>query len=229
MAWTKATYLTRCREWMDAVGSDRWSDPFLYALLGLKFREEWQGVLDAAPYFRFVQRDVTTDADGQFSYTGLSDPATGDTQENVYKLLVLTDGANTVYRETDFRNVPLALSGTMQDLSFDRQYYLVGDNVQILPQAASASLVASINWYPTPVDQLSGDTVEADFPTGYENLVALAAAADALAKGGAETGATSDLRALAQTYRQSLYADVARRTGNPTMMAFPDRASAWGG
>lgn len=229
MAWTKATYLSRCREWMDAVGSDRWSDPFLYALLGMKFREEWQGALDAAPYFRFVQRNVTTDSAGQFSYSGLSVPSTGDTQQNVYKLLVLTDGANTVYRETEFRDVPLALSGTMQDLSYDRSYYLIGDAVQILPQSASTSLVASINWYPTPVDQLSGDTVEADFPTGYENLVALGAAADALAKGGAETGATSDLRALALTYRQALYADVARRTGNPTIMAFPDRSSAWGG
>lgn len=229
MAWTKATYLTRCREWMDAENSDRWSDEFLYALLGMKFREEWQGILDAAPYYTFAQRSVTTDANGQFTYSGLSDPSSGDSQQNVYKLLVLTDGANTLYRETEFRNVPLALSGTLQDLSFDRTYYLRGDIVQVLPQASGQSLVASINYYPTPVDQLSGDNVDADFPTGYENLVALAAAADALAKGGAETGATGDLRQLALTYRQNLYADVARRTGNPTFLGFPDTAWAWGG
>jgi hypothetical protein len=229
MAWTKATYLLRMREWMDAVGSERWSDAYLYAMLGMKFRDEWQGVLDAAPYYRFAQRTPTTDSAGQFSYADLSDPSTGDAQQNVFKLLVLTDGNATVYRETDFSNVPLATAGTMNYLDFDRRYYLIGDTVQVLPAGGGLSLVASINWYPTPIDQLSGDDVDADFPAGFENLVALAAGADALAIGGAETGATADLRALALTYRQNLYADVARRTGNPLVLAFPDAAWNWGG
>jgi len=227
MTWTKATYLSRTREWMDATGSDRWSDAFLYALLGLKFREEWEGVLDAAPTYRFAQRSVTTDANGQFALSALAS-GSGDTAQTAYKLITVTDGT-VLYRETDYARVPLATSGTYNGLEFDRSYYLIGDTVQVLPTAAGLALTVAVNWVPTPIDQLSGDAVTADFVDGYENLVALLAAADALAKGGTETGATGDLRALAQTYRQGLYASVQRRTTTPMFLGFSDSSIAWGG
>jgi hypothetical protein len=227
MTWTKATYLSRTREWMDATGSDRWSDAFLYALLGLKFREEWEGVLDAAPTYRFAQRSVTTDANGQFALSALAS-GSGDTAQTAYKLITVTDGT-VLYRETDYARVPLATSGTYNGLEFDRSYYLIGDTVQVLPTAAGLGLTVAVNWVPTPIDQLSGDAVTADFVDGYENLVALLAAADALAKGGTETGATGDLRALAQTYRQGLYASVQRRTTTPMFLGFSDSSIAWGG
>lgn len=227
MAWTKATYLSRTREWMDATGSDRWSDAFLYALLGFAFREEWKGLLDAAPYYRFAQRSVTTDANGVFTLASL-DSGSGDSEQNLNKILTVTDGNSVVYRETDFSVVPLGTVGTANSLLYDRRYYLVGDSVQILPATGGQALTVSVNYTPTPIDDLSGDTVEADFPAGYENVVALMAASDALLKGGAEAGATNDLRELAMKYRQSLYADIARRTATPMLLGFSDRASEWG-
>lgn len=228
MAWTKATYLSRTREWMDATNSERWSDAFLYALLGLKFREEWGGILDANPTYRFALRTPTTDASGQFALSAL-EGGSGDAAENRYKILTVTDGANTVWRETDWARVPLATSGTMAALDFDRSYYLRGDLVQLLPVAQGTALQVAVNWYPTPIDSLSATTVEADFPTGYENLLAILAAADALAVGGAETGVTADFLALAQQYREGLLSDVTRRTTTPTFFGFSDHAWDWGG
>lgn len=228
MAWTKATYLQRTKEWMDAVGSDRWSDAFLYSILGMTFRDEWNGMLDTNPYYRFAKRSVTTDSTGLFAFSAL-DSGSGDTAQNAYKIVTLTDGANTVYRETDWRQVPLALSGTEDYLSYDRQYYLIGSDVQILPQTGGQSLQVGVNWTPTAIDDLASDASTVDFPSGHENLIALSAAAMALAKGGAETQSTGDLMSLAQKRREALYADVARKTANPTFLQFPDYASQWGG
>lgn len=228
MAWTKATYLARTRDWMDATASDRWSDTFLYSILGMVFRDEWQGMLDTNPYYRFAKRSVTTDSNGAFLLTDL-DNGSGDAKQYAYKIITLTDGANTVYRETDWRQVPLALSGTEDYLSYDRQYYLIGDTVQILPQTGNLSLQVGVNWTPTPIDDLGSELSEADFPPGHENLIALSAAGMALAKGGAETQSAADLLALAQKRREALYSDIARRTGNPTFMQFPDHSSVWGG
>ena len=134
MAWTKATYLSRTREWMDATGSDRWSDAFLYALLGLKHREEWEGILDANPTYRFAQRSLNTDANGQFLWSDLSS-GSGDAVQTAYKIIAVTDGNTIQWRETDFARVPLGTSGTMAALDFDRSYYLTGDTVQLLPSA----------------------------------------------------------------------------------------------
>lgn len=228
MTWTKATYLSRTREWMDATGSDRWSDAFLYALLGLKHREEWEGILDANPTYRFAQRSLNTDANGQFQLSDLSS-GSGDTVQTAYKLIAVTDGNTIQWRETEFARVPLGTSGTMAALDFDRSYYLIGDSVQLLPSAGGQGLVVSCSLVPVAIDQLSGDSSTVDFVDGYENLIALCAAADALAKGGTETGATADLRALAQTYRQGLYASVARRTTTPTFLGFSDSSYTWGG
>lgn len=228
MAWTKATYLERTRDWMDAQNSARWSDNFLYALLDMVFRDEWQGVLDANPYYRFAKRSVTTDSNGIFTLAATNSGG-GDLEEHTYKIITLTDGANTIYRETDFRQVPLALSGTEDYLSYDRQYYLIGDAVQILPQSGNQSLQVGVNYIPTSIESLATPASVVDFPAGHENLLALSAGAMALAKGGAETQATGDLLALAQQRRQALYADVSRRTGNPTFLQFPDNAMQWGG
>lgn len=228
MAWTKATYLARTRDWMDATASDRWSDAFLYSLLGMAFRDEWQGALSTNPYYRFAKRSVTTDSTGAFLLSATNN-GSGDAQQNTFKLITLTDGANTVYRETDWRQVPLALSGTEDYLSYDRQYYLIGDTVQILPQTGNLSLQVGVNWTPTPIDDLGSDLSLVDFPAGHEHLLALDAAGMALAKGGAETQSAADILALAKQRREAFYGDISRLTGNPTFMQFPDHAAVWGG
>lgn len=228
MAWTKATYLARTRDWMDATASDRWSDAFLYSLLGMAFRDEWQGVLDTNPYYRFAKRSVTTDSNGAFLLSATNSGG-GDTQQNTFKLITLTDGANTVYRETDWRQVPLALSGSEDYLSYDRQYYLIGDTVQILPQTGNLALQVGVNWTPTPIDELASDLSLVDFPAGHEHLLALDAAGMALAKGGAETQSAADILQLAKQRRDAFYGDISRLTTNPTFMQFPDHAAVWGG
>lgn len=228
MAWTKATYLARTRDWMDATDSARWSDNFLYALLGMAFRDEWNGILDTSPYYQFAKREITTDDNGLFALSSLNSGG-GDNQENLYRIITITDGASTVYRETDWRQVPLALSSTQTYLSYDRTYYLIGDNVQILPQTGNQSLEVGVNWIPTPIDELSNDLATAVFPAGHENLLALTAAGMALAKGGAESQSAGDLLALAQKRREALYGDINRRTATPTFMQYPDRAAVWGG
>lgn len=228
MAWTKATYLERTRDWMDATASDRWSDAFIYSLLGMAFRDEWQGVLSTNPYYRFAKRSVTTNGTGTFLLTATNNGG-GDAQENTFKIITLTDGANTVYRETDWRQVPLALSGTEDYLSYDRQYYIIGNTVQILPQTSGLSLQVGVNWTPTPIDELAGDSSIVDFPAGHEHLLALVAAGMALAKGGAESQSAADILQLAKERRDALYGDVSRLTSNPTFMQFPDHSAVWGG
>jgi len=213
---------------MDATASDRWSDAFLYSLLGMAFRDEWQGVLDTNLYYRFAKRSVTTDSNGAFLLTDTNSGG-GDAQQNTFKIITLTDGANTVYRETDWRQVPLALSGTEDYLCYDRQYYIIGDTVQILPQTGSLSLQVGVNWIPTPIDELATDLSEADFPAGHEHLLTLVAAGMALAKGGAETQSAADILQLAKQRREALYGDISRLTSNPTFMQFPDHSSVWGG
>ncbi|NCA15113.1 MAG: hypothetical protein EBS89_13515, partial [Proteobacteria bacterium] len=50
---------------MDAVQSTRWSDSFIKTVLNSVYDAEWSNILNAAPYYRFAQRQVTTDANGQ--------------------------------------------------------------------------------------------------------------------------------------------------------------------
>jgi hypothetical protein len=46
---------------MDAVGSTRWSDNTIKTVLNNVFDNEWSNILNAAPYYTFGLRQVTTD------------------------------------------------------------------------------------------------------------------------------------------------------------------------
>ena len=92
---TLQNYIDQTREYMDAVGSDRWSDDLIKTVLNSVFDAEWSNILNSAPYYKFAQRQVTTDADGQIALSDL-DGGSGDAQQNWYRILSVSDG-NVLY------------------------------------------------------------------------------------------------------------------------------------
>lgn len=222
---TTNTLISETREYMDAVGSDRWSDSLIKTVLNSVFEAEWSNILNAAPYYKFATRTVTTDADGQFALSDL-DLTSGDTSQYLYRIMSVSDG-NYLYQQTRFQDVPLATT-TNYLPSHPRLYYIAGDNVQILPVASDVTMTIGINYKPQSIsDLLSDSSSEVVFPRNSHLILVWEAAAQLLLKGGAETSAAVDLKALAREERESLLDDIRRRTINPTMMAYPDSKSDW--
>lgn len=223
---TKADLIEATREYMDAVDSARWSDSLITRVMNSVLDSEWSNILNAAPFYRFAQRQVTTASDGTVALSSL-DSGGGDSEQNLYRILSVSDG-NVLYDETSFSSVPLATT-TNYLPTYPRLYYVAGDNVQILPVASGVSLYVYVNHKPTSFSDLasSGSTVE--FPDNASNILVWEAASQLLLKGGAETSAAIDLRALAAQERASLLDDLRRRTINPTRMAYPDMKYDWAG
>lgn len=224
-AITTSTLISETREYMDAVGSDRWSDSLIKTVLNSVFEAEWSNILNAAPYYRFATRTVTTDADGQFALSDL-DLVGGDSSQYWYRIMSVSDG-NYLYQQTRFQDVPLATT-TNYLPSHPRLYYIAGDNVQILPVASDVTMTIGVNHKPQSISDLLNDSSsEVVFPRNSHLILVWEAAAQLLLKGGAETSAAVDLKALARQERESLLDDIRRRTINPTMMAYPDNKSDW--
>lgn len=223
---TRAQLVALTREFMDAVGSDRWSDSTIKTVLNSVYDEEWSNILNAAPYYTFQQLTLTTDANGQIPFSSLN-TGTGDTQKNYYRVLSVSDG-NVLYDQTQFQYVPLATT-TNYLPTYPRLYYMVGTNVQILPVSSGTSLYIAVNYKPTALNDLATDASTIDFPTNNETILALGAAYKLLLKGGAETGAASNYRTLANDERETMLDDLRRRTINPTRMAYPDQKYDWSG
>jgi len=223
---TRAQLVEQTREYMDAVGSTRWTDSFIQTILAQVYDEEWSNILNAAPYYTFQQLQLTTDANGQIPYSSLN-TGSGDSQRNFYRVLSVSDG-NVLYDETQFQYVPLATT-TNYLPTYPRLYYLVGTNVQILPVAVGTSLYISVNYKPTALNDLSSDNIPIDFPDNNQGIITASAAAKLLLKGGAEVGAANNFRKLADEERQSMLDDLRRRTINPTRMAYPDQKYDWSG
>lgn len=223
---TRAQLIAITREYMDAVGSPRWSDETIKTVLNGVFDEEWSNILNAAPYYTFQQLSLTTDSNGQIPFSSLSTGG-GDNQQNFYRILSVSDG-NVLYDETQFQYVPLATT-TNYLPTYPRLYYYVGTNVQILPVATGTSLYIAVNYKPTAISDLASDTSVIDFPSANELLLAAHAAYKLLLKGGAEAQAASNYKRLADDERQTMLDDLRRRTINPTRMAYPDQKYDWSG
>jgi hypothetical protein len=223
---TRADLIEQTREYMDAVGSSRWSDSLITTVLGSVFDAEWSNILNAAPYYKFAQRQVTTASDGTVALSSL-DSGGGDTQQNLYRILSVSDG-NVLYEQTNFSDVPLATT-TNYLPTYPRLYYVAGDNIQILPVASNLSLYIYVNYKPTTINDLASDASVFDFPSNANLIIVWEAAAQLLLKGGAETSAANDLKALAAMERESMLDDIRRRTINPTRMAYPDLKYDWAG
>lgn len=222
----RAQLIEQTREYMDAVGSTRWTDSAITTVLAQVYDEEWSNILNAAPYYTFQQLSVTTDANGVVPFSALNTGA-NDNQKNFYRILSVSDG-NVLYDETSFQNVPLATT-TNYLPTYPRLYYLAGTNVQILPVSSGVSLYIAVNYKPTALNDLSDSTVPIDFPANSEGIIVASAAAKLLLKGGAEVGAANNFRALANEERQDMLDDLRRRTINPTRMAYPDQKYDWAG
>lgn len=224
---TKADLIEQTREYMDAVSSNRWSDSLISVVLGSVFDAEWSNILNAAPFYKFAKREVTTASDGTIALSDLTTGSGGDAAQNFYRVLSVSDG-NVLYEETNFADVPLATT-TNYLPSYPRLFYIAGDNIQVLPADTAADLFIYVNWKPTTINDLSSDLSTFDFPDNAHLIIVWEAAAQLLLKGGAETSAAGDLRSLAQLERVSLLDDIRRRTINPTRMAYPDLKYEWAG
>lgn len=223
---TRAQLIALTREYMDAVGSTRWSDETIKTVLNSVYDEEWSNILNAAPFYTFQQLTLTTDSNGQIPFASLSTGG-GDSQKNFYRILSVSDG-NVLYNQTEFSYVPLATT-TNYLPTYPRLYYYVGTNVQILPVGSGTSIYIAVNYKPTALSDLASDSSVIDFPGNSELLLTAVASAKLLLKGGAEVSAANNYRALANEERQSLLDDLRRRTINPTLMAYPDQKYDWSG
>jgi len=223
---TLGQLVTDTREYMDAVGSTRWSDATIKLVLNNVFDGEWSNILNAAPYYRFAIRQTTTDANGQFAFTTLNS-GSGDTEQNFYRIMSVSDG-NALYGQTRFQDVPLATT-TNYLPTYPRLYYIAGQSVQVLPVAASLALYVGVNYKPTAISDLAGDASIIDYPDNSHLVLVWQAAALLLLKGGTEAAAAANLKAMADDDRKSLLDDIRRMTINPTLMAYPDQKYDWSG
>ena len=226
MAVTRAQLVEYTREAMDAVGSDRWSDSLIKSVLNVVYDDEWSNLLNASQYYTYGMRTVTTDSNGVVAFSSLNDGG-GDSQQNFYRILSVSDG-NVLYSQTRFQDVPLATT-TNYLPTYPRLYYIVGEQVQILPVASGTSLYIAVNYKPTSLSDLGSDSSTITFPMGGEWILANEAGARLLNKGGAESGAAQVLKREAAELRAGMLDDIRRRTINPTMLAYPDQKYDWAG
>lgn len=230
MSITRGNLIARIRDFADADTSSRWTDPTLLAWADVAVDQEWARILNANPYTRFGTRNVTTNATGVLLGSALN-AGTGDTAERWYRVLAVTppnggaDGKEQ-YRPLMFQEVPTALITNWNPDAY--AYYQTGDDFQVLPPQVTA-LVVTVNHRPPLCSSLASDNSVVVLPDSFEQCAALEAAAYALAKGGAETQATAELRALASTIRDPLLDDLSRRNARPQVMQFPDSRFDWGG
>jgi hypothetical protein len=222
---TRDELVTITREVMDAQDSTRWGESEVVRALNAAFDQEWSNILNAAPHYTLGTRVVTSDAQGRIPFISLND-GTGDAEENFYRILSMTDGMR-LYAETRFESVPLGLV-TNYAPQYPNMYYMAGSHVQLLPGVAQ-QVTVTVNYKPTALSDLSTGQVPVTFPQNNELLLAYAAGAKLLNKGGTESVPARQLDALAADERQSLLDDLRRRTINPTRMAYPDGASDWAG
>lgn len=225
-AITRAQLVSDTREYMDAVGSDRWSDSFIKTVLDAVYDAEWSNILNAAPYYRFALRQVTTDVNGQVALTALNS-GSGNAQENFYRVMSVSDG-NVLYSETRFQDVPLATT-TNYLPNYARMYYMTGSYLQALPVATGVGLYVGVNYKPTALLDLSSDTTTIDWPPSSHLVLVYQGAYQLLQKGGAEASAAANLRRIADEERSTLLDDLRRQTINPTRMAYPDARFDWVG
>ena len=221
---TKATARTRCTQFADAVGSARWdvaANGEVDRTIGLCQNDEWRKLLDWNPYYKVNEITSTLDSSGNLLKSALQ-TGTTDSIKYPYRILVFKVGG-IPYKEVKFSDH----SGT--NAQPYRCFYEYGDQYTVFPTQASGAFTAVVNYTPVPQHQLSGEGVTFTFPEGFEDIPLLEAAAEMLAKGGAETEAGQYMRVRAATKRAQMYAAIGRGTLNPIQWKYQDAAQDWGG
>jgi hypothetical protein len=213
---------------MDAVGSTRWSTTAasgeIDQALGNVVDREWRRLLEHAPELRLEKVTITSNATtGRYSISDLS-TGSGNAAHRFYRIQNFSiDGYP--YQESKFSDYSQG-----EDLGLSmRVYWREGDYIMALPKALSESADVWISHLPVRVESLNADSDTIIFPDGYEELYILESAAMALAKGGAETGATAELKALANDIRSEMIQDLSRFGKGTMRMRFDDYPTDWAG
>lgn len=237
MALTLTQFYYAVQNYLDSTGVDanlaatttspRWDLLTIKAVGSQVFAEEWSNILDTNPYYRFNEVSATTNSSGQVTVASLT-TGSADTVKNFARVLSGFSDGVVLYRETDYRNVPLATTTSYQ-APWDYLYYLAGSNFQLLPVTASLAVTCWVSWTPCNLNALASGASTIDFPTDHEYLLVWATAAKLLLKGGAESGAAQTLLGLADDARKSMLGSVGRLTTRPSFLMFQDTAASWGG
>lgn len=228
MALTKAAARARVLDLMDATGNDRWDQTpngEVDRAIGVAQSREWRRVLEANPYARFTKATFPKNGNGRIPLALLNTEngvLTGDAVVSWYRLLSVSDGFRQFEQQT-YRN----FAGAEAAGAFTFVWYQEGDHLMSLPQEG-ASLIIAYNHLPTVQHQLAGEASEFVFPDLFEDVPLLEAAAFLLAKGGAETGATVELKGLAREMREELLLSQRRLGLTGYSIVNVDNAREWG-
>lgn len=223
---TRDELTTEARHHADAESDGRWGTGRVASALDVVARLEWRNILNANRFYRTATRTPTVTA-GAFNLSDLTQ-GTGDTQEVFYRIIGIHTG-DVVYKEVSPVDVLTAGSGESAATVWGHQtWYRNGSQVHIIPNPTSTVNVL-VNHMPPLPSALSAGSVTVEFPSGYEQILALETAALMLTKGGTETEAAAALRAMAEQYRRAMLSDVARVSTMPLQVGYSDSREEWGG
>lgn len=228
LPYTKASLRTAVLKQADAENSDRWdSTPGgeVDGVISMVFDSEWKKILNANRYIKYNTIVTNTDAvTGRIPLTALS-TGVGDNQKRFYRILaVIGPTDNIVYSPAEFLDIPLGETFAANV----RVFYLEGDNIFILPKQLNVPFDFRVNYIPTRPADLSGESVVINFPTDYQDLLKYEAASWMLTKGGAETGASAELRQFADVIRTEMLQDLVRISTDQDQIKYPDSRFSWG-
>jgi hypothetical protein len=214
------------RDVIDGEQSTRWSESEILRAMNAAYDQEWSNILNAAPHYTFGLRQVSADLNGRIPLVAL-DSGSGDAAERHYRILSVSDG-NALFSQTSFERVPLSTT-TNYLPQYPRLYYIVGTYIQVLPVSQGTPMQIAVNWRPTALLDMANGSSVLQFPENSELLLAYAAGAMLLNKGGTESGPARELSRMAADERAIMLDDIRRRTINPTRMAYPDSNTDWAG
>lgn len=209
----------------DAFGSKRWDNEAggeVDRILSSVFDRTWRRILNANANYRVSQRTPTSDAvTGRYSKADLNG-STGDTLERLYRVLaVRIDGQ-------PYREQRLATYIDREDQINSMVWFEEGQSITALPLQLSHAADIWVNWIPARPVTYTADSVEVDFPDGYDQVLIQLGAARLLMKGGAETQASAELRQDIQEDYDEMLQDIARVSTTPMSMLHTDRGTDWG-
>lgn len=224
MSFTRDELVTEIRALADAENETRWSNTTVLRHLDIVFDREWSRILAADPFYNVSSVSVTPDSNGVVARSAITG-GTGDSLQRLYRIIGVVDG-RTRFTKGDLDENLLTTDYGPQGTTLYR-YWRKGSNLILYPPPASATVTFS--YRPQLPKALSSGDVTVTFPEPFEMLLAYGTAAQMLAKGGSETGASAELNALAEPIRDDLLADLSRDETEPTTWKYSDDPSQWMG
>jgi hypothetical protein len=243
MSYTKSQFRAWVMDNADAQSSGRFDSTvggIVDRKIGNAFDRLWSDILNAQRTIRAaLYTTLSTDSQGRIALADLSDISDLAAQQRLFRVLGVTiDGApyKFVGDYVERYNGAWAAQqpggvGFIGDPAWGgRGYWMFGAYLYTLPiQTSHAVQLVQVNYRPTRFDQLPNETDDVDFPDGYEDLLAMEAAAEVLMKGAEETAAAAELKAENAPRIATMLEDLARQTTEPSKVRYDDSAADWGG